>query len=336
MIELGLQRIRQLVAHPSAPALSWPAIHVAGTNGKGSVVSFAASLLRHAGLRTGSFTSPHLEQRWDCVAVDERAVARADFIAAEREVRRLDAALGVGASEFELLAATAFRLFESAHVDVGVVEVGLGGRLDATNVLGAPRTGPVLATAVAKIGLDHQALLGETLPAIAREKAGIMKPGVPCVVDATNDAEVLRVLAECARQTGVSQFIPVGPTAGTDTVTAAEQELGLPAVYESLQLPPHQRANLAVATTAVQLALSSPLLRSRAPSSPPPPPPPPLRTILQPAARAAYPRAGRLQLLDLRPLLRRAAPVLLDGAHNPQSAQLHAWFEGGRGGGRRW
>ena len=183
MIDLGLARIGRLL---QATPQSWRAIHVAGTNGKGSICAYLSAALRSNGLSCGRFTSPHLIDRWDCINVNGRAVSETVFRDVEKAVRQRDQAESLGATEFELLAATAFGVFQREKVEVGVVEVGLGGKLDATNALRHK-----VVTVIAKIGLDHQSFLGNTLEEIALQKAGIMRPGVPCVVDGSNHPSCL-------------------------------------------------------------------------------------------------------------------------------------------------
>ncbi|KAI5296916.1 lumenal Hsp70 protein [Ascosphaera pollenicola] len=285
---------------PRSRSPSWKAVHIAGTNGKGSTVSYISSLFAHAGIRCGAFTSPHLIDRWDCITINNNAVQQSVFLAAEEQIKHIDRTLGVGASEFELLTATAFRIFEEEKMDIGVIEVGLGGRLDATNVLTEK---DVLVSVISKIGLDHQKILGDSLEEIAREKAGIMKTGVPCVVDATNDPRVMDVLKECAGNAGAS-LVPV-------TVdSATKQFTHLSPLFDSLNLQPHQRTNVSVAAVAAKLAISRHQLHGATNN---------IESLFHKAIPAC-PRPGRQQLIDLRPLISRAAPVLLDGAHNPQSA----------------
>ncbi|KAJ5665721.1 uncharacterized protein N7477_008169 [Penicillium maclennaniae] len=149
MIELGLSRVSSLLQQSS---LTWKAIHIAGTNGKGSISAYLSHLLSNEGVRCGRFTSPHLIDRWDCITVGERVVQESLFRQIEDQVKLRDQRLGIGASEFELLTATAFEIFNHEKVEVGVIEVGMGGRLDATNILS-----DVLVSVIAKIGMDHQA-----------------------------------------------------------------------------------------------------------------------------------------------------------------------------------
>ncbi|KAF2840598.1 FolC bifunctional protein [Patellaria atrata CBS 101060] len=282
MIELGLNRISLLLPRP----LPWRAIHIAGTNGKGSICSYISSLLSNTPIRHGRFTSPHLIDRWDCISINNTPIPYTAFREAESRVLHRNEVERIGASEFEVLTATAFEFFSGEGIEVGVVEVGMGGRLDATNILTNP-----LVTVIAKIGLDHQAFLGDTLNAIAIEKAGIMKPGVPCVVDPTNDPDALSAIKEAAAKVeGVTLHYPTLPPKFT-----------IPS-----GMPEHQVTNLATAYIALSLAL--PRLDS----------PEPISLPAIPAQLPTFP--GRLSSQSLTTLTGRKASVLLDGAHNPQSA----------------
>lgn len=293
MIELSLARVSRLI-QPSS--LSWKAVHIAGTNGKGSITSYVSGLLAAAGVRTGRFTSPHLIDRWDCIAVGEEMVTESFFRQIEGEVKQRDRRLGIGATEFELLTAVAFEIFNRERVEVGVVEVGMGGRLDATNILS-----DVLVSVISKIGLDHEAFLGNSLQAIAREKAGILKKGVPCVVDGTNDEEVLQVIQARAQELAIDATIADSNTVGQKIPTLAR-------IFEELQSEPHQRANMACAVLAVQKALTQ-ILRENS-----------IDDLLPILSRIRWP--GRLQDITVRPLVPREEPVLIDGAHNSQSADV--------------
>ncbi|MEK7745730.1 MAG: Mur ligase family protein, partial [Elusimicrobiota bacterium] len=171
--DLGLSRIRGLLGRMGDPQDAVPSIHVAGTNGKGTVCAFLASILKESGLRTGLYTSPHLLDVRERVAVDGKPVPARAFAAAVDAARRAERD---PATYFELLTAAAFHHFREAGAEIAVVETGLGGRLDATNALASP-----LLTVITSIGLDHTDHLGKTLSAIADEKAGILKRGVPCL-----------------------------------------------------------------------------------------------------------------------------------------------------------
>ncbi|KAL1968783.1 hypothetical protein VTN77DRAFT_1144 [Rasamsonia byssochlamydoides] len=293
MIELGLSRISRLVQQ--SPLL-WKAIHVAGTNGKGSITSYVSGLLAAGGVRCGRFTSPHLIDRWDCITIDEEVVQESLFRQVEDQVKQRDQRLGLGATEFELLTATAFEIFNRERVEVAVVEVGIGGRLDATNILSN-----VLVSVISKIGLDHEAFLGNSIQAIAREKAGILKSGVPCVIDGTNPPEVLHVLQSRIRELGIDAAV-----AHPDTMGQRIPELAH--LFKELDLEPHQKANMSCAVAALQKALEQIRPEKKA------------EDLLPTLSHIRWP--GRLQQVSLRPLVAREEPVLLDGAHNGQSADV--------------
>ncbi len=170
----GLERIRSFCRELGDPHLSYPTIHIAGTNGKGSTSNMLASVLRSAGYRVGLFTSPHLRDFRERMRVDGVMISEAevvDFVAQHREAME-----AMGLSFFEMTATMAFDFFARSSVDIAVVECGLGGRLDATNIVS-----PMLSI-ITNIGLDHTQYLGDTLPKIAAEKGGIIKENVAVVV----------------------------------------------------------------------------------------------------------------------------------------------------------
>lgn len=288
MIDLSLARISRLLQ--STPQ-TWKAFHVAGTNGKGSICAYLSALLHASGSSCGRFTSPHLIDRWDCITVNERPVSETAFREAENAVKQRDQESGLGATEFELLTATAFEIFHRQKVEYGVVEVGLGGRLDATNAMKQKAV-----TVITKIGLDHQSMLGNTLEEIALQKAGIMRRGIPCVVDGSNSPTVLKVIEEHAKQVGAEVHYP-------STSELAEALAG--SGYE-----PHQIQNLACAHLAFRLGCPS---HDHS-----------LSHLVEVARKATWP--GRLQVLDIGSITGRAQQVLLDGAHNTQSAEVLASY----------
>ena len=251
----GLDRTRALLAALGDPHTATPAIHVAGTNGKGSTASFAASVAHAAGLRVGLHTSPHLVTLRERMRVDGRP-APPDWL--EGAVERHAGAVEAHApSFFEATVALSLLYFAEQDVDLAVVEVGLGGRLDATNVL------TPAVSVVTHVGLDHTDLLGGTLPEIAREKAGIAKPGVPflhAVADpearAALDAEargrggVLEAVREtCRAEPAGSQSAPPLIRLATPVQDYGAVEVGLPGA--------HQAWNAALAVRAVEVALAA-------------------------------------------------------------------------------
>ena len=175
----GLERLMKLLALRGNPHLKLKVIHIGGTNGKGSTIAFLKNMLEKMGLRVGVFSSPYLIHYRDQIAINEESIPEARLEVLMSEYRSLlegDYAPALqGTTEFEIITAIAYDYFASEQVDVAIMEVGMGGLLDSTNVCQ-----PIL-TGITTIGLDHIALLGDTLEAIAEQKAGIIKPGVPLV-----------------------------------------------------------------------------------------------------------------------------------------------------------
>lgn len=187
----GLQNVEALDAWCGHPHEAFPCVHVAGTNGKGSVSNLLASVLQEAGYKVGLFTSPHLKDFRERIRVNGQMISQEDVCRFTESY--IEAKLEVQPSFFELTTMMAFQYFAQQQVDIAIIEVGLGGRLDSTNIIR-----PILSV-ITSISFDHVALLGDTLPQIAKEKAGIIKPGVPVVV-AENPEEVLAVVRAQARE----------------------------------------------------------------------------------------------------------------------------------------
>lgn len=226
--KLGLRRMEALCEALGRPQDAFASLHIAGTKGKGSTSAMTASILRQAGLRVGLTTSPHLLSARERIVINGDLIDEATFVALERRVdaaaRTLPPSLEVP-SFFERLTAMALCAFADAGVDVAVIEVGLGGRLDATNVVRP------LACAITRLGMDHMEFLGPTLGHIAAEKAGIIKAGIP-VVTTTQEPEAADVLARAAERLGA----PL-------TVVGAGRDCGLHGA--------HQRDNAAIAAALV-------------------------------------------------------------------------------------
>ena len=190
----GLENTLRLMAHVGNPHERLRAIHVAGTNGKGSTSHLMAAALQAAGLKVGLFTSPHLVSLTERIRINGQPIPEEDVAAFVSEHKYfLDA---VQPSFFETMTAMAFAYFVREQVDIAVVETGPGGRLDSTNVL------TPLLSVITNIGMDHTEFLGNTLTKIAREKAGIIKPGVPCVIGETHP-QTMNVFIDRARECGI-------------------------------------------------------------------------------------------------------------------------------------
>jgi dihydrofolate synthase/folylpolyglutamate synthase len=236
-MRLGLGPMQVACARAGHPERAFPAVHVAGTNGKGSTSAMLEAIARSAGLRTGLYTSPHLLRFAERIRLDGEPITD-DALATLLE----DAlALGPDLSFFEAATLAAFLAFARARVDLAILEVGIGGRLDATNVLPTPR-----AAAITRIALDHQDRLGDTLEDIAREKAGIAKPGLRIV---------LGPLAGTVREATLASLAAAGAVA-VDAVPSLPPSLALGLAG------PHQEDNARIAwTLAAELGLPEPARR---------------------------------------------------------------------------
>ena len=293
---LGLDVVRGMLATLDDFHRDLRVVHVAGTNGKGSVSALVSAALHACGHRVGLYTSPHLVRFHERIRVGERDIGGDELAAAMTRIRpALDAF--PQATYFEVATVLALRHFVDVGVDVAVLEVGLGGRLDATNVFERP-----LVTVITNISLEHTEVLGKTEPEVAREKGGIIKPEVPLVVGATGEA--LATLRDIARERG-APIVTLGddfiPLAGDELPDGAGQTLdvqGLTRDWGEVRIPlmgAHQQENAALALAALDIVDAAGV---RAPVA---------------DARAGLMRArwpGRLQRIPGRPTL------LLDGAHN--------------------
>jgi dihydrofolate synthase/folylpolyglutamate synthase len=239
-IKLGLDNIRIIVAALGHPERAWKSIHIGGTNGKGSVAAMVERGLRAAGLTTGRYTSPHLDRIEERVAINGEAIDSATFESVTARVFEvIDASTTTGTltvtpTFFEVSTAIAFEIFKRAAIDVAIVEVGLGGRFDATNVL------TPAVTAITSIAFDHEKHLGHTLSEIAFEKAGIAKPGVPLVIG--------RLPAEAAARIATVAKEVEAPLFNADATTTDRKYPPL-----TLALPGrHQLENAAVAVAILE------------------------------------------------------------------------------------
>ncbi len=315
-IRLGLDGPRRLLAALGSPERDLPAVLVAGTNGKGSTSAFLAAMAGAAGYRTGLYTSPHLESVEERLRIDGRAIAPdrlGDLLA-----RVLAAAetLGGKPTYFEALTAAAFLWFAEERVDLAVLEVGMGGRLDATNA-----AEPLLSV-ITPIGLDHTEHLGDTLALIAREKAGILRPGGPAIAW-VEDAEPAAAIASAAAEIGArltwgaeaARIEEVSPRGWEGQTVRLAVGTGGTRRYELAPalLGRHQARNLALAVLAAERLRQLGYARLGE------------TAIARGAAACRWP--GRLEPVEL-PGNRRA---LLDAAHNAAGAAVLAEFlAGGR------
>jgi dihydrofolate synthase/folylpolyglutamate synthase len=304
----SLGRIRALTELLGDPQRTYPVIHVAGTNGKGSTAAMIESLLRAAGLRTGRFSSPHLTSVTERIMIDGRPIEEDRFDATWADIepyvaivdeRQID---GVAMTFFEIITAMAFAAFADAPVDVAVIEVGLGGSWDATNVADGA------VAVITPIDLDHTHLLGSTVDKIAGEKAGIIKPGAQAILAGQPIEAATVLLARCAEVGALVQREGIDFGLLSRSVAVGGQLIRINASggpVEDIFLPlhgGHQAANAAQAVAAVEAFLG---MRALEPD-----------VIRAGLAEVKIP--GRLEVI------RRSPTVLLDAAHNPHGARAAA------------
>lgn len=300
-IKLSLETMRILLDRVGDPHRSLRVLHIGGTNGKGSTAAMVASVLQHSGRRVGLYTSPHLVEFRERIRVNGCMITEKQV---EKVIARLRVALrdDLEPTFFEMTTALAFLYFADSEVDVAVLEVGLGGRFDATNVVGQP-----LATAITTIGLDHQEYLGQTEEAIAFEKGGIIKPCIPVVIGRMGQGaeQVLRRIAR-------DRSAPLWQLGRDFAVDGRRPERftyrGVTRVCEDLICGlegRHQRDNAACA-----LALLEAAGRARIDTD---------EAAVRDGLRMVS-WEGRLELIDEYP------KVMLDGAHNPAAAHVLAEY----------
>jgi dihydrofolate synthase/folylpolyglutamate synthase len=305
-MEPSLDRIRAFTQLLGDPQRAYPVIHITGTNGKTSSGRMIDTLLRAHDLRTGRFTSPHLERLNERITIDGEPLTDQEFVRAFNDVapytHLVDSEQPHPLSFFETIVGMAYAAFADAPVDVAVVEVGLGGLWDATNVADGT------VAVVTPIGIDHAHLLGGTVEMIATEKAGIIKPGATAVLteQLPGPAEIL--LRRCAEveATPVREGIEFGVVSRVAAVGGQVVTMrGLRATYDEVFLPlygAHQAQNAVAALVAVEAFLGDQPLDDE--------------VVREAFARATSP--GRLEII------RRSPMILLDAAHNPHGAQAAA------------
>ena len=290
-----LDRVRRLVAVMDDPQQAYPIVHITGTNGKGSTARMATALLTTAGLSVGTYTSPDLQRVNERLAWNGEPISDGAFAEVIEAVVSLEPLAHTRASRFEVLTAAAYRWFADVAVDVGVIEVGLGGRWDATNVADAQ------VAVVTNVSLDHGEILGPTVEDIAREKAGIVKPGSRLVLGETDPR-----LATVFREAGADEVWERGvhfDSSGSRVAHGGRLwDLRTPgATCSDVYLPvhgSHQGENAAAALAACEAFLGAPLGED-----------------LVNEAFAGVRLPGRMEVMSRRPL------VILDGAHNPAGAR---------------
>jgi dihydrofolate synthase/folylpolyglutamate synthase len=304
-INLGLKRIEQLLSLMKNPERRFKTIHIAGTNGKGSTTAMLASVLQAAGIRTGMYISPHLIEYTERIVVDGRPVSRRQFAGAVEYVKQwadyMTAHGGEHPTQFEVLTAAAFYHFSLAEVEYAVIEVGLGGLLDSTNVII-----PELSV-ITNVTLDHTDRCGSTIAEIAGHKAGVIKSGVPVVTGAQDEA--LAVIAAKAAEKSAPLYVRgrdfTGRSAGIEAfrqkVAVTIGECAPACDYEMGLLGRHQADNCALAVMAASILGRS---DGRITGS----------AVRGGLAEVSWP--GRFEIFAGEPV------IVIDGAHNPAGAKV--------------
>jgi dihydrofolate synthase/folylpolyglutamate synthase len=294
----SLEPISRLTAAMGDPQHAAPVIHVTGTNGKGSTVQMITRLLMAQGLSVGTYTSPHLERVNERIARNAEPIADDDLAEQIAAIADLEAITGVRPSYFEAVTAAAFRWFADVAVDVAVVEVGLLGRWDATNIVDAQ------VAAVTNIALDHTEFAGPALADIAREKAGIIKPDSAAVIGETRP-ELVELFREAAPASLLVRGEDFDVVDNSLAVRGRVLDLRTPTtIYSDVYVPlhgAHQGENAIVALTAVETFFAGPLSSE---------------VVEEGFADVVMP--GRFEVIGVQPL------VIVDGAHNPPGADTCA------------
>ena len=309
-VQPSLERVRKALAVLGNPERAFRSIHITGTNGKTSTARMVEALLRERGLRTGRFTSPHLTSVRERMAIDGAAISREDFLAAWEDVepvvelvdRKSTAAGGPRMSFFEVFTVMAYAAFANAPVDVAVVEVGMGGLWDATNVIEAD------VAVILPVAMDHERWLGHTIEEIAREKVGIVKPG-SFVVSAGQEESVAQIVMDAARK-AKARLVAEGPSlhlVSRETAVGGQLvTLQTPAArYEDVPLAlkgEHQARNAAIALAAAEAFFGGGAFAA---------------DVVEHAFMSVS-SPGRLEIV------RSSPTVVADAAHNPHGAQATA------------
>jgi len=299
-VDLGLDRIQVLLQSLGNPQRQVPVVHVAGTNGKGSVCAYLSSVLTQAGYRVGRYTSPHLVSWCERITVNGQPIAATALVQRLHQViASIDPSLP-SPTQFEVFTAAAWLHFAAVRVDVAVIEVGLGGRLDATNVVAEP-----LVSVITSLSRDHWQRLGPTLADIAGEKAGILKPGRPAVIGPLPPEAEAVVKARLAALNCPAVWPQPAMSLGPGMACYGPGATGL---KYPLPLPgEHQLVNSALAIATLHG------LRQQGWTIPD-------QAISTGIAQAKWP--GRLQWVTWQTPQKKSMPLLIDGAHNPAAATL--------------
>ncbi len=307
-IKLGLDNTAKLLFLSGSPQNYFSSVHIAGTNGKGSTSAMIASILQAAGFRTGLFTSPHLISFTERIRVNNEEITESDVVSLAEEIRFKiqDSRFKLNPTFFEFVTAMGFLYFKRKNIDWAVVETGMGGRLDATNVL-LPE-----ASVITSINYDHSEFLGKTISAIAEEKAGIIKDGVP-VIMSSQELSVMDVIKKKTEEKDAGLFVygrDFSAAIKTEDTSGSVFNYNGDSNFEDLVISlrgRHQVLNAALAIKTIEIVSKKSLHHAS--------------RITHHAIRNGLGNIkwhGRLELVSKEP------PILIDGAHNPSAAKILA------------
>ena len=281
--DMQLERIEKLCNLLGNPQTQYPIVHVGGTSGKGSTATFTAEILKEAGLKVGLHTSPHLELITERMQINNKPITQAEFIKLVNEftsiLGRIEALYKLIPSYFEILVAMSLIYFARQKVDAAVIEVGLGGMLDATNII------PPSLAILTNISLDHTNILGKTVYSILKDKMGIIKKGAPAVVSSVTQPKLQKILIGNCRKLNVPLYLL------TKDFPLRKEQLALPGEFQ------HQNFSLAVKACELFIKKYFPAKIKSLPLA------------YKKSARSTF-IPGRLEIVQKKPL------IILDGAHN--------------------
>ncbi len=307
-VNLGLERIQRLLGDLGNPQAKVPIIHVAGTNGKGSVCAYLSAILTAAGYRVGRYISPHLVDWTERISLSEKPIAREEFISLLKQVKAAIDPAAPCPTQFEVITAAAWLYFAQQQVDIAVMEVGLGGRLDATNVCDRP-----LVSIITSIGWEHWQRLGPTIADIAREKAGILKPGCPAICGPL-PPDAQKVVENRIAELNCPAIFPEPARIVEHNSVNSSEDNFLPnqpqwAVYENIKYPLPLLGEIQLTNSALAIAAIKLLQKQGWQISD--------QQIADGMGQTRWP--GRLQWVNWS---NSGARLLVDGAHNAAAAQV--------------
>ncbi|CAG8436406.1 3830_t:CDS:1 [Diversispora eburnea] len=310
--KLNLDKIKVLLKHLNNPHHRLSAIHISGTNGKGSTSAYIDSILLKTNFKTGRLNTPHLLEPRDSIKINDESITREDYRRTYNFISTINSNNNINASLYEKLVATAYWWFDAQNVDVSIVEVGIGGRLDATNVFEKP-----LISVITSIGMDHETFLGNSIEAISKEKAGIIKSGCKVVIAPQIEEASLNTLKTCIKEVGCSHSIFVTPAKWNPQKKGLASLKLLDGTLIEFYIPlggDYQLDNATTAITVIDLLRKTETKFSNITNE----------NIKDGIASTSWP--GRLQFVNVSSILNRPVTnvtkqLLVDGAHNPQGAK---------------